>query len=70
MDGRTLRRYIERTAEYFCVEDGVVRVSDRFLRPKVEHYNYDYFSGIDYVIDLRRDVGARVTSMRRNRPGN
>lgn len=66
MDGRTLRRYIERTAEYFCVEDGVVRVSDRFLRPKVEHYNYDYFSGLDYVIDLRRDVGARVTSMRRN----
>ena len=32
----------------------------------MEHYNYDYFSGMDYVIDLRRPVGERITSMRRN----
>ncbi len=66
MDGRTLRRYVERTAEYFSVVDGDVRVNERFLRPKVEHYNYDYFSGMDYTIDLRRPMGERVTSMRRN----
>ena len=33
---------------------GRVRVSDSFLRPKAEHYNYDFFSGVDYTIDLRR----------------
>ena len=64
--GRDLRAYAEHTASYFAVENGRVCVSGRFLRPKVEHYNYDYFSGMDYVIDLRRPVGERITSMRKD----
>ena len=62
--GSALRAYVEHTASYFDVGGGRVRVSDRFLRPKIEHYNYDFFSGMDYTIDLRRPVGQRVTSMR------
>ena len=62
--GCALRAYVEHTASYFDVGGGRVRVSDRFLRPKIEHYNYDFFSGMDYTIDLRRPVGQRVTSMR------
>jgi len=65
MDGATLRRYIERTAAYFSHDaEGNLCISGDFLRPKVQHYNYDYFSGIDYVIDTRRPVGSRVTSVR------
>ena len=64
--GRALRAYVEHTASYFSVKDGRACVNGRFLRPKTEHYNYDYFSGMDYTIDLRRPVGARVTSMRRD----
>lgn len=65
MDGATLRRYIERTAAYFSHDaEGNLCVSDDFLRPKVQHYNYDYFSGIDYVIDTFRPVGSRVTSVK------
>ena len=65
LTGRTLRRYIERSAAYFDHDaQGNVCISDEFLRPKVQHYNYDYFSGIDYVIDTRRPVGERVTSVR------
>lgn len=65
MDGATLRRYIERTAAYFDHDaHGNLCISDGFLRPKVQHYNYDYFSGIDYVIDTFRPVGSRVTSVR------
>ena len=63
--GRALRAYVEHTASYFAVEHGEVCVNSRFLRPKIEHYNYDYFSGMDYTIDLRRPTGDRVTSMRR-----
>lgn len=60
----TLRRYIERSAAYFDHdENGHLCISDEFLRPKVQHYNYDRFSGLDYVIDTRRPVGDRVTSM-------
>ena len=61
----TLRRYIERSAAYFDHDaQGNLCISDEFLRPKVQHYNYDRFSGLDYVIDTTKPVGARVTSMK------
>ena len=61
----TLRRYIERSAAYFDHDaSGNLIISDAFLRPKVEHYNYDRFSGLDYVIDTTRPCGQRVTSMK------
>ena len=41
-----------------------MKVSDEFLKPKVEHYNYDYFSNIDYTFDLTQEVGNRVTCIR------
>lgn len=67
MTGAALRRYIERSAAYFAIgENGALCISDEFLRPKLQHYNYDYFSGIDYVIDVRRPMGSRVTSIRLN----
>ena len=62
-----LKQYIERSAEYFDHdESGNLIISDAFLRPKVEHYNYDRFSGIDYVIDTTKPHGQRVTSIRLN----
>lgn len=62
-----LRQYMERSAAYFCPkEDGSVVVSDDFLLPKVQHYNYDFFSGVDYVMDLRKAPGSRIVSLRLN----
>lgn len=62
--GAVLRRAMERSAEYFSRnEDGSLRVSDAFLMPKVEHYNYDYYAGVHYVFDCRRPVGSRVTEL-------
>ena len=66
IDGKTLRKALERTAEYFqpdeSAEDGI-RVADCFIKPKVEHYNYDYFAGIDYVIDAGKPAGSRIVSL-------
>ena len=64
VSGKCLRQALERSAEYFDLDEaGKPIVSDRFLRPKVEHYNYDYYAGIDYTFDLRRAVGQRVTQL-------
>lgn len=61
----SLARYMERSAMYFALDEtGTPRVAEEFLVPKVEHYNYDYFSGVDYTLDLRRPAGERVTSIR------
>ena len=62
--GKILRQAMERSAEYFTRDaDGTLRVSDCFLAPKVEHYNYDYYAGVTYTYDISRPVGQRVTSL-------
>lgn len=64
VDGRTLRQAMERSASYFNLdEQGSPRISERFLKPKVEHYNYDYYGGVEYELDLRRPLGQRVTKL-------
>ena len=65
LDKATLKRYMERSAAYFAHdENGALCISNEFLQPKVEHYNYDYFSGVDYVIDTTKPVGDRITSIK------
>ena len=59
-----LKLALERCASYFTIDNGNVEVSDAFLKPKVEHYNYDYFANIDYTFDLTKNVGSRVTSIK------
>lgn len=63
--GAMLRAAIERSAEYFSLDGGRLRISDVFLKPKVEHYNYDYFAGVCYRIDVTRPVGSRVVELTR-----
>ena len=67
MTGQQLRCAMERSAEYFALDaNGQITISETFLKPKIEHYNYDYFRGIDYVFDISRPVGQRVIRMRFN----
>lgn len=62
--GAVLRQAMERSAAYFSYdESGALRVSESFLHPKVEHYNYDYYAGVEYVLDISRPVGARVAKL-------
>ena len=63
--GRTLKLALERCASYLEIENGKLAISDRFLKPKVEHYNYDFYAGIDYAFDLRRPLGSRVVRLLR-----
>lgn len=62
--GAILRQAMERSAAYFSHgPDGELRVSDSFLYPKVEHYNYDYYAGVEYAFDVSRPVGSRVVKL-------
>ena len=64
--GDKLKEAIEKVATYFSIEDGKIKISDSFLIPKVQNYNYDMFAGLDYEIDLSRDFGNRVISMKKD----
>ncbi len=62
-----IKEALERCAEYFTLDEatGEVRISDVFLQPKVEHYNYDYYAGLEYEFDITRPVGDRVVVLRK-----
>lgn len=64
--GAVLKSALEQCARYFAVNaGGKIAIADSFLRPKEAHYNFDYFSGIEYVYDLARREGERVVSLTR-----
>ena len=65
VDRAVLTKALERSADYYAIdENGEVCVSDSFLHPIVAHFNYDFISGIEAVIDLRKAPGERVISIR------
>ncbi len=66
VNGAILRQALEQCARYFeHNSQGLLTVSPSFLLPKEAHFNYDYFSGINYVFDLSRPAGHRVVSITR-----
>ncbi len=64
IDGKALRRYLEKCAEYFLIVDGEIVANPRFSYPKLEHYNYDMIDGIDYEFDLKKPFGNRVATVK------
>ena len=66
MTGAQLRQAMERSAQYLSRDNnGELVVSDAFLKPKIEHYNYDFYAGVDYTLDFDQPVGQRVTHLSR-----
>lgn len=62
--GAQLRAFLEHSAEYYRTlnADGSAPAGG-IVDNKVAGYNYEMLSGADYVLDLRKPVGQRVTSL-------
>lgn len=60
--GRILKQAIERSAEYYQWVDDHLEIDDSFVSPKMEHYNVDFYAGVDYVIDVLQPKGHRLVS--------
>ncbi|KLO22905.1 5'-nucleotidase C-terminal domain-containing protein [Marinitoga sp. 1155] len=58
--GKDIKDAIERSADYFVLKDGKVEVNKSWVDPKPQHYNYDMWEGIRYIIDVNKSVGERV----------
>ena len=59
IDGKSLRDALEQNFSYIEY-DGSYKIAKKFLEPKEEHYNFDYFYGLDYEKDLTKKVGERI----------
>lgn len=62
--GKQLKLALEKSATYFEIENNEIVVSKKFNHPKVQNYNYDMFYGIDYEIDVAKEIGKRVSSLK------
>lgn len=62
LTGMDIKEALEQSAQYFTLnEEGSLEVNPAYIYPKPQHYNYDMWEGIEYVLDIRNPVGERVT---------
>lgn len=67
LTGEDIRLALEQSAAYFELDAaGKPGISEAYLQPKAQHYNYDMWAGIEYDIDLSFPVGKRITRLSRN----
>ena len=59
VSGRQLRDYLEQSARYFTVDAAGAPTVNR----EIPGYNFDILAGADYVLDVSRPVGERVTRL-------
>ena len=62
ISGRQLRDYLEFSARYFRGGSA----PDSLIDSRVPGFNFDIVAGVDYVIDLSRPIGTRITKLERN----
>ena len=63
MNGKILKEYLEKSAEYFDAKDGKVIVNRSFYDPKPLHFNYEMVDGLDYTIKASNPMGSRIIEM-------
>lgn len=61
MSGKQLKAMLEKVATYFDLdENNQIVISDEFLYPKPQHFNYDMIDGITYTIKVSNPKGQRI----------
>ena len=64
LTGQAIKDALEVNARYFALTpDGKLTINPKFIMPKVQHYNYDIWSGIDYTFDIIRPMNDRVVRL-------
>jgi 2',3'-cyclic-nucleotide 2'-phosphodiesterase (5'-nucleotidase family) len=63
ISGRQLREYLEYSARYFRTFAGDTGRTTSLIDERIPGYNYDIVAGADYVLDVSRPVGSRLTSL-------
>ena len=59
--GKQLRDYLEFSARYYRTPASTTARLES--DPEIPGYNFDIVSGVDYVIDVSRPIGARITRL-------
>lgn len=61
MNGSQLKKYMEKQASYYQqYEEGDLTIA---FNPKIRVYNYDMLTGVNYKIDISKEVGQRIVDL-------
>ncbi|MFD2133696.1 bifunctional metallophosphatase/5'-nucleotidase [Pseudogracilibacillus auburnensis] len=61
LTGKDIKLALEKSAEYFIVnKKNEITVNPAFMYPKPQHYNYDMWEGINYMIHVANEPGSRI----------
>lgn len=63
VSGKHIIAALEQNATYFTIENEKLAVSQSFVYPKAQPYNYDMWEGIDYEMHIREPIGSRVKNV-------
>jgi 2',3'-cyclic-nucleotide 2'-phosphodiesterase (5'-nucleotidase family) len=63
ISGRQLRDYLEYSARYYRTFAGDTGRTISLVNERIPGYNFDIVAGADYVIDVSRPVGSRITTL-------
>ena len=63
ISGRQLRDYLEYSARYYRTFAGDTGRTISLVNERIPGYNFDIIAGADYVIDVSRPSGSRVTTL-------
>lgn len=58
--GKDLKQALEKTAHYFLLSNHQIIVNPVYYTPKLRHYNYDMYEGINYTINVAKPMGQRI----------
>lgn len=65
LTGADILAALEKSAEYFMLdENGEITVNPDYVEPKPQHYNYDMWEGITYIINVAKPIGSRIEQAR------
>ncbi len=63
LEGKYLLEALECNSNFFKLDDkNEIIINEVYEQPRCEYYNYDVYYGIDYTIDLNKQVGGRITA--------
>lgn len=64
LTGADIKAALEQTAQYFILnEAGEITVNPAYIYPKPQHYNYDMWEGIEYILNISKPIGERVEKL-------
>ena len=63
INGRQLKDYLEKNAEFWTIHNDAVTVAKQYLEPKPKYFDYDMVDGIDYTIKVSNAPGSRIMDL-------